>query len=82
MIVLAQIPWLLVVAGLLWMLFSQQTRHGMQVSELLQRIQAPEVAVAQHVHATEDAEGLGYVPLDDDDRARENYQELIGVAAD
>ena len=80
--VLLSLPWAAVVGCLLALQFKSQERHDRQVADLCQRLQAPEVAVAQHVHDhTQAPAGLGYVPVDDDDAMRENVLELIGPDA-
>ncbi len=69
-------------AGLLYALIRSQDQGRAERAELCQRIQAPEVAVAQHVHETIDGpDGLPYVPPDSDELAQENWRELTGGAA-
>lgn len=76
--ILVSLPWAAIVVYLLWQLSHKDERHLQQVSELCQRVQAPDVAVAQHVMATEQSPaGLPYVPLDDDAALTADLQEMI-----
>lgn len=80
-VALVSLPWAALCGGLLYALTRVLDRSHAERQQLLQRIQAPEVAVAQHVHATEAApEGLGYVPLEDDEALVANFREMIDGA--
>jgi hypothetical protein len=81
--VLVSLPWAVLCGGLLYALTRVLEHARVERAELLQRIQAPEVAVAQHVQQTDSGpEGLGWVPPHDDELARQNYMELMGVSAE
>jgi hypothetical protein len=79
--VLVSLPWAVLSVGLLYVLTRAQDRAHAERQQLLQRIQAPDVAVAQHVDETvAGPEGLRYVPIDDDELWHQNFQEQMNGA--
>jgi hypothetical protein len=60
---------------------ARDQRQQQIVADLCQRIQAPDVAVAQHVTNSHEApQGLPYVPVDDDDALIADLKEQIDGA--
>ena len=47
-----------------WVHANERKEHKAERQELYQRIQAPEIAIAEAIE--QPYEGLGYVPIDDD----------------
>lgn len=79
--VLVSLPWAVLCGGLLYALIRAGDAAARERADLCQRIQAPDVAVAQHVDATVDGpEGLRYVPVDDDELWHQNLQEQMNGA--
>jgi hypothetical protein len=66
-----------VIAGFLALLDRKDRRHAAEIQVLLQRIQAPEVAVAQHASVTSEPDET--LPLSDDemdDEVREAVERM------
>jgi hypothetical protein len=56
----------LTVGGFLFTMDRKDRRHAAQLSELYQRIQAPEIAAVQHWHGQAPQEQPAHLPFDDD----------------